>query len=1300
MVFKEILYFYALETLQSRPGLKRLLLIVSFFLLILPSFAQKRTTHWYLGRNVGLNFQNTTPSSHTNGRQDAFEASASISDLSGNLLFYTDGSQIWNKDNTLIQNGTGINCDNSATQGALFIPKPGSKTIFYLFTLDNASTNNAFNLYYSEIDLSLNNGLGGVSSNKNVLVRSGVSERLAATWKADGSGIWLAVRDASSAYFHTFLVTAQGIQLTAISTAAGSATSTTGGVQAGQMKFTPDGRYLAWACKGDRFLEVLQFNSENGTFNSSYSRKAVFTTLGPYGVEFSNSGNFLYVSLGALGIYQYDMGKLMTETLFRSSKIQISSTTAYGMQLAKNGAIYVANYSYSLHAILSPTLAGTACDYEANAVYLGSGFSRDGMPSFVSTYFLDKPIVSSDSCVGNDVRFTFRMETGDSMRWYFGDPASVSNTSNDPTPVHVYTIPGNYEITLYMYHDGGVQETYKHTIHIHGFPQFTLGPDTTICYGQQYLLSPSVTFASYLWQDGKTQSVLSVLNTGTYHVRIEKNGCASFDTVDIVIDKPQVELLVSSENGCANQNAFNFNIDQPGTLSGVSWTFGDGATSGNRQTAHSYAGAGTYDVKVQTTNNVGCVAKAEIQVIVKELVPALLNVNATEQCFSGHVFEAAFAGNPDDGNLLTYAILFSDGYLKKDEGASHSFAAPGIKTVRLITTSKEFCKDTATVKLEVLADPVARFTVDSSLNCQANNRITVNGFSSVSANGSIVSWKFESNSTQVSGVQTSFSYPSGSFPVYLQVEDAKGCKAATTRVVNVYPNPVVDFKLNENSNCIGTNPVKATNLTSISSGTVTSYLWDFGDGETSDQFEPEKQFGEANTYIVRLTATSGKGCQASTTRNIVTYEVPVADFQIVNFEACLNENRLDIINKAGIKGNDALTYEWNLDGDILTEEDIINYRFTSEGPKLVTLKVTSEKGCVNEMQTSVMLLPSPKVDFIVNQPVQCLTENKFLVLFDPQIETSPIESVVWRLGDGRVFDGPDATFSYTESGVYPFELEVKNMAGCVSTAIGNTIVSPQPKASFSADPVCVSSSMNFVNNSSISGGSIVSYSWFFGDNHQSQNKDPQHKFAESGEYPVLLEVSSDMGCKDYLVQKVQVKSEPVASFQYRKYGYKQDLGETIYEFVCNDPAQGHVVNWFVKGQKVATGERAFIGFEDTGYYDVTMLVENGAGCPASFNQSVFVIPPFELFLPTAFSPNKDGINETFRPEGNSYIGQYEMIVVNRWGSVIFQSHSAEQGWDGTFSGAESEPGMYIYYIKLTDIEGEEWEFKGTVILIR
>ena len=129
------------------------------------TFAQKEASNWYFGTHAAIDFHSNPPSVISGSAMQSNAGCASISDSAGNLLFYTDGMTVWNKNNNVMYNGSGLHGNSDATQSAVIVPQPGINNIFYLFTVDFAARTNGLN--YSIINMDIDHGLGGITT-KNI----------------------------------------------------------------------------------------------------------------------------------------------------------------------------------------------------------------------------------------------------------------------------------------------------------------------------------------------------------------------------------------------------------------------------------------------------------------------------------------------------------------------------------------------------------------------------------------------------------------------------------------------------------------------------------------------------------------------------------------------------------------------------------------------------------------------------------------------------------------------------------------------------------------------------------------------------------------------------------------------------------------------------------------------------------------------------------------------------------------------------------------------------------------------------
>ncbi len=202
------------------------------------AFPQGEANIWYFGDKAGLDFNSGSPVALTNGQMTTDEGCAVLSNNLGQLLFYTDGITIYNKNHQVMLNGTGLLGHPSSTQSATIVPKPGSTNLYYVFTQTvNAGPNG---LRYSVIDLNLDGGLGGVTSDKNVFVTAPSCEKLAVVKHANNVDFWILVHGWNNNIISSYLLTSTGLSTTPINNSIGVVVPNTNVDNVlGYMKFSP-----------------------------------------------------------------------------------------------------------------------------------------------------------------------------------------------------------------------------------------------------------------------------------------------------------------------------------------------------------------------------------------------------------------------------------------------------------------------------------------------------------------------------------------------------------------------------------------------------------------------------------------------------------------------------------------------------------------------------------------------------------------------------------------------------------------------------------------------------------------------------------------------------------------------------------------------------------------------------------------------------------------------------------------------------------------------------------------------------
>ena len=406
----------------------------------------------------------------------ALEGSATISDANGQLLFFAGGQTIWNRDKLVMLNGDNLIAgDQSSTQFGIFVPKPGNPNIYYLFNVSTTPSTSFPNpgLVYSEIDLTLDGGLGGVTANKNIVLDANVGvEKITGVYHADGQRIWIISHRIGNNEFVAYLVSADGVSTTPVVSGLGnlypgpdpaneSLPNYWGG--AGQMKASPDGSKLAATILDgpNKGVDLFDFNNQTGAI-TNFKHLTGFNGW-PYGIEFSPNSKFLYTCNPDAGysnggsINQYDATLTTEAAVLASKEIVVQITSPWvgngGLVLSPLGRIYSKDVGgEATNAINYPNNRGAAAGFQVGALPMSNGI---GMPTFNQTYFMSG-ILAKEVCPLT-VDFTLhRIPDVTSVDWNFGDPASGSaNTSNVAS--HVFSAAGTYTVNAVITSNGATQ---------------------------------------------------------------------------------------------------------------------------------------------------------------------------------------------------------------------------------------------------------------------------------------------------------------------------------------------------------------------------------------------------------------------------------------------------------------------------------------------------------------------------------------------------------------------------------------------------------------------------------------------------------------------------------------------------------------------------------------------------------------------------------------------------------------------------------------------------------------------------
>ena len=334
--------------------------------------SQNEANIWYFGRNAGLDFNSGSPVAITDGRLITDEGCASISDEFGNLLFYTDGVRVFNKDHNIMKNGNYLHGHFSSTHSAIIIPKPNNVNHYYIFTVDAITSNKGLN--YSEVKMNSENGLGEVIS-KNTLLLGSVTEKITGIKNSTNNTYWVVSQKWNSNEFNAYKITSRGVNTIPIKSRIGPYIGGHDSNALGQIKFSPNGRKLAIAIYGrTNQAWLFNFNKTTGILSNPILLLDEKTDSQYYGLEFSPNSNLLYIGTyhnGSLFQFDIESGNQMEILNSRYELLPSGSPLIGQLQLGPDSKIYIAKFQNKyLDCIANPNFYGQNCNYLTDHVFL------------------------------------------------------------------------------------------------------------------------------------------------------------------------------------------------------------------------------------------------------------------------------------------------------------------------------------------------------------------------------------------------------------------------------------------------------------------------------------------------------------------------------------------------------------------------------------------------------------------------------------------------------------------------------------------------------------------------------------------------------------------------------------------------------------------------------------------------------------------------------------------------------------------------------------------------------------------
>ncbi len=826
---------------------------------------------------------------------------------------------------------------------------------------------------------------------------------------------------------------------------------------------------------------------------------------------------------------------------------------------------------------------------------------------------------------------------------------------------------------------------------------------------------------TYSWASGSTnlgtQATINVTSIGTYTVTVTgTNGCTATasNTITQNIAAPTVTITNAPNTGVLTCTNTTINLTATG---GVSYSWSNGTAIIGTAATLAVTSPGTYTVTVSASNGCTATASSIITQNISTPVAGIFNAsNATVLTCS----QTSISANANGGSTYSW----SNGTANVGNTAALTITAPGTYTVT--ATAANGCTDTEVITItQNIAAPtaaIANGTNTSILNCNtasisltasggvtyswsngtnivgsaAQLQVTTAGTYTVTVTGAngctdteSISITSQANTnptfTQIAPICTggainlpiasnngvngtwSPALNTNATTTYTFTPNAGVCANTTTMtiVVNPYPN----ITAQNDTICSGTNGTITTQI-NLMGGT---YTWV---NNTNTQANLLASPNVTSTYTVIYNLA---GCTDTATAQMVVNPVPVV--QIQNATIC-----------AGQSG--ALIASANLpNGQFLWANGTTNDTLTLSPNNTTTASVTyTLNGCTSVAVTATLTV----------NPVPTITMNNQTICAGDQVAMQAVANPA-----GVYYWGPNAVQGIATNTFTPAQdstITVFNILnGCSSDTIQATVtVLPLPISTFSANilqgcvPLSVDFSADVLNN--------TSYSWQTSNQLSASGAQTTLDFQINGSFSVTLTATLN-GCSSSttISNMIEVDNYPIASFEPSSQVFTEpnqslsfwnsSVGATTYQWNFGDG-----------GSSSEEAPTHIFNIENEGT-TVILYAYSNLGCLDTASYYIGFDPGLVYYIPNSFTPDADQFNQTFLPIFTSGIDpyNYQLLIYNRWGEVIFESLNPEFGWDGTFGqqGTPCPVGTYTYMItvKLPSVDKRQ-TIKGHVNLIR
>lgn len=617
-----------------------------------------------------------------------------------------------------------------------------------------------------------------------------------------------------------------------------------------------------------------------------------------------------------------------------------------------------------------------------------------------------------------------------------------------------------------------------------------------------------------------------------------------------------------------------------------------------------YSFSATYGISLTTTTASGTIATTSESIAVSALAAPDIDFTSQNICVAHDVL---FTPQNTSANISSYAWTFGDGGSSALPNPMYQYASAGTFIPKVVVTASNGCQNFTQKSITLYNQPVADFVVPgASPLCTNQNLLFTNTTLDI---GTIPTWTWTVDGTTVSSSKDlTYAFMSTANQQVKLKASIPGCETEkSVSISTLVAGPQAGFTLS--GRCEDA-PVTFTNTTT---GVVSGYAWDFGDGQTSNGANPTNTFSNPGTFNVVLTASNAAGCNNSVSRSLTIYSTPQVNFAALAppFSCSGTTTQFNDLTPPPADSN-LSSWLWNF-GDAgspsnTSTQKNAQHTYATAGDYSVSLTVTTNFSCSTTLQKTVTIYQTPVVSF-THSP---LCEDSNVTFSDA---TPGHIAWNWQIGS-NFYTTENATHAFANPGTYTVTLGATAANNCIGTATQQVIISPKLAVDFTVAKACINQETEFNNVTDDSTDPVTAVQWNFGGLGNATTDAATFRFTDAATTNVTLTVTTSSGCQYPVTKAIAVTSGPLAAFTA-----DPNVGEAPVLVQFTNTSLNAVTYAWAFGdalQSTSTAASPSFTYTTSGDYIVSLVATDANNCVDTTRQLIQAIQPLEVGPP---SPN-------------------------------------------------------------------------------